>query len=254
VVHIAELFQHDLPHAELTGVSMGFAAVDRVTGGLGAGQVLLVGTPPGQGKSTYAAQLAASAALTDRSVEMYCPRESRRAAAARILASTARAPYDSLLRARSLPREERARAQALRERLAATRLHVYAEQPLDLEQSRGPHVLVVDDVHSGGEQTRTQLQELSRSGSAVIATLPVDLLVRGTVAREAEVDRLWADLCDFAMAFVWPGADAPDRWGESDLFLLKNRHGPLLDEVVVFQGWCARFIDLAGAPPARSGM
>ena len=78
MVHVRELLQHDLPHSELPDVSVGLAELDRTLGGLRPGRILLVATAPGQGKTTYAVQIAAAAALTDRRVRLYCPRETRR--------------------------------------------------------------------------------------------------------------------------------------------------------------------------------
>ena len=54
--------------------------------------------------------------------------------------------------------------------------------------------------------------------------------------------RPWADICDLAIGLTWPNQH--ERAGEADLSLLKNRHGPLMDEVVAFQGHYARFCDI----------
>ena len=49
---------------ELSGVPTGFAELDGLTGGLHAGQMVLIAARPGLGKSTLALDLARSAAIT----------------------------------------------------------------------------------------------------------------------------------------------------------------------------------------------
>lgn len=219
--------------------------MDSALGGLRAGRLLLVATAPGQGKTTYAVQIAATAALTDRRVRLHCPRETNRAVAARLMASSARVSYERLLLARPLDHSAQARAQGVRERLMATQLDVRADEPVDLSKAETCEVLIVDDAHLAPAEVRGQLLAAARSGVAVLATIPLDLLVRGPVGVGAHLDRDWTDMCDHAVAFVWPSPDHSDRAGEAELFLLKNRHGPLLQEVVVFQGAFARYVDLS---------
>lgn len=244
MVHVRELLQHDLPHSELPDMSVGLAELDRTLGGLRPGRILLVATAPGQGKTSYAVQIAAAAALTDRRVRVHCPRETKRAVAARVLASTARVSYSQVLEGRHLDGPSRARAHAVRERLIATDFQVHADNPVDLAGIDDCDLLVVDDAHQGPQNLAGPLRDAARSGAAVLATIPLDLLVRGPVGVGVELIRTWADMCDHAIIFSWPAPTDIDREGEADLFLVKNRHGPLIEEVVAFQGAYARYNDL----------
>lgn len=243
MVHFRELLRHDLPHSELPDVSLGLAELDRALGGLRPGRILLVATAPGQGKTTYALQIAAAAALTDRRVRLYCPRETRRAVAARVLASTARVSYSHVLEGRHLDGPSTSRAHAVRERLIATDFQVHADAPVDLSSIDECDLLVVDDAHLGPRELAGHLRSAARSGAAVLVAIPLDLLVRGPVGVGVELIRTWAEMCDHAIVFKWPGPKEPGREGEADLLLVKNRHGPLIEEVVAFEGAYARCND-----------
>lgn len=242
MVHIGKLLQADLPPVGPEPVSMGFAEVDRLTGGLLPGRLLLVATTPGQGKTTYATQLAGAAAAAGRSVQLHCPRETPRACAARLVASLGKVSYLRLLDGRPLDASAGRRAEQVRAHLSASDLDVVAGTDLDLDARPAVDVLVIDDAHLGPTDTPARLREVADSGVVVIATIPDDLLCEGRAGSQVRLRRPWADICDLAIHLAWP--DDHERVGEVDLSLLKNRHGPLMDEVVVFQGHYARFGDL----------
>ena len=242
MVHIGLLLKTDLAPIGPQPVPLGFAEVDRLTGGLLPGSLLLVATTPGQGKTTYATQLAGAAAAAGRSVQLHCPRETPRACAARLVASLGRVSYDRLLDGKPLDPPADRRAEQVRAHLSASDLDVVAGTDLDLDARATVEVLVIDDAHLGPTDTRAQLREIADSGVIVIATIPDDLLSEGRAGSQVRLHRPWADICDLAISLTWP--DDHERAGEVDLSLLRNRHGPLMDEVVVFQGHYARFCDL----------
>jgi len=242
MVHIGKLLQADLPPVGPVPVSMGFAEVDRLTGGLPPGSLLLVATTPGQGKTTYATQLAGAAAAAGRSVQLHCPRETPRACAARLVASLAKVSYRHLFDGRPLDAPAGRRAEQVRAHLSASDLDIVAGTDLDLDARPAVEVLVIDDAHLCPTGTPARLREMANSGIVVIATVPDDLLIEGRAGSQVRLRRAWAEVCDLAIHLAW--ADEQARAGEVDLSLLKNRHGPLMDEVVVFQGHYARFCDL----------
>ena len=125
----------------------------------------------------------------------------------------------------------------------ATDFEIHADDPVDLSSIDDCDLLVVDDAHLGPQDLEGNLRDAARSGEAVLATIPLDLLVRGPVGVGVELIRTWADMCDHAIIFKWPEPTDMDREGEADLFLVKNRHGPLIEEVVAFQGAYARYND-----------
>lgn len=247
MVHIRELLAQDLALTGPRPVSLGFTHVDRLTGGLSPGRLLLVATPPGQGKTTYATQCAGAgagaAAAAGRSVQLHCPRETPRACAARLVASLARVAYDQLLDARPLEGPANQRAEQVRAHLTASHLDVNAGTDLNLDDRPAVEVLIVDDAHLGPPDTPARLRQIADSGVIVIATIPDDLLLRDAGAgSQQRLHRPWADACDLAISLTWPNEIG--RAGEVDLSLLKNRHGPLMDEVIAFQGHYSRFCDV----------
>lgn len=242
MVHISELLAQDLAPTGPRPVSLGFSHVDRLTGGLPPGRLLLVATPPGQGKTTYATQRAGAAAAAGRSVQLHCPRETPRACAARLVASLARVAYDQLLGGKPLEGPADRRAEQVRAHLTASDLDVIAGIDLNLDDRPTVEVLVVDDAHLGPTGTPARLRAIADGGVVVIATIPDDSLRDGLADFQPRLHRLWADTCDLAVSLTWPNEH--ERAGEVELSLLKNRHGPLMDEVVAFQGHHARFCDL----------
>lgn len=243
MVHIGKLLQSDLAPTCPQPVPLGFTQVDRLTGGLPPGRLLLVATTPGQGKTTYATQLAGAAAAAGRSAQLHCPREAPRACAARLVASLGRVSYDRLLDGKPLDPAADRRAEQVRAHLSASDLDVVAGTDLDLDARAAVEVLVIDDAHLGPTDTAARLRQIADSGVVVIATIPDDILCEGRAGFQVRLCRPWADICDLAISLTWP--DEHERAGEVDLSLLKNRRGPLMDEVVVFQGHYARFCDMA---------
>ena len=244
MVWVYQLLERDLDEVDPRAVSSGFTAVDRLTGGLQPGWLTVVSTAPGQGKTTLATQLAGAAAVAGRRVQLHCPRESPRACAARLVAALGGVSYLDLLTGLALEVGALRRARRARSRLSASDLDVVAGQADPLEIWGDCEVLVVDDVHRYPEGTLDRLRAASDAGKVVVATLPEDLLCEERIGTQARLRRPWADPCDLALGVAWAEPDEADRQGQADLSVLKNRHGPLLHDTVVFEGVCARFRDL----------
>jgi replicative DNA helicase len=205
----------------------------------------MLSSAPGQGKSTLAAQLAGAAAVSGRSTHLHCVRETPRACAARLVASLGLVPYHELLDGQPLDGIAARRAERARLRLSAAELDVDAGGgPSGLEAAAAAEVVIVDEAHLYPPGTPARLREISGAGAIVIATVPEDLLCHGEIGAGTTLRREWADVCDLAVGLRWPRGDGVDREGEVDLFVMKNRHGPLLRDVVAFDGVYARFSDL----------
>lgn len=82
-----------------SGIPTGFTDLDRILNGLNGGELIVVGARPAMGKTSFALNVASHAAIrSGKSVALFCPENSRRQIALRILCSVARADLQKVRR------------------------------------------------------------------------------------------------------------------------------------------------------------
>ena len=82
-----------------SGIPTGFTDLDRILNGLNGGELIVVGARPAMGKTSFALNVASHAAIrSEKSVALFCPENSRRQIALRILCSVARADLQKVRR------------------------------------------------------------------------------------------------------------------------------------------------------------
>lgn len=242
--HIADVLSQS-PSLPARGMGTGFDRLDELTGGFHAGRVWLVTGAPGQGRSMLLAQWAGQFAATyGWATWLFAPRESEAATVGRLLASLGGLPLNHLWDGRyELLDEER--LLATKDRLAGSQLWMRTgERPHVpvLVDAPVPRAVIFDDGDLIGGLTTEAASKLADDGACVIVSLPRLLLVEGP-GRWSDLDPLWARVADAIVEVRWNGL--PDeRLGEAELWLLKNRRGPLTVVSVAFQGHHARFVDL----------
>jgi replicative DNA helicase len=215
----------------------GFRDLDRLTGGL-QGKVLLTGLP-GRGRTTLAFQLALTAALAGRSVDVRAAREDGRAIVSRFVAATGSVPLHRLRRGSPLDGPTRSRVEAAQVRL----------RKADLRFDQGAHaspagnvldVLVVDDLHLFPAHSRPTWSP--HPARLLVATVPQDLVCCGPIGLAPELRREWVEPFDLVIAIEWGHRRHTE--GEVQLLVLRNRQGPTDTIAVAHQGPYARFVDL----------
>jgi replicative DNA helicase len=262
------LDQHHTDHP----IPTGFGDLDDLTGGgLRPGDLAVIAGYPGMGSSTLALDLARNAAIHHdhstyfASLESTAPQTARR-----ILAAEGRVSIYHLT-AGLLANTDEERLIRARQKTDGKPLHVTARQrDLDaivnhLPQFGALRMLVVDGAHLlvpandyGGraqfaDDFARDLKELAVTRDmVVIATLPLEFpfatrtdprpLLRDFGKRQS-----FAAAADIVILLHREDAyeRASPRAGEADLIVAKHRNGPTATITVAFQGYYARFVDMA---------
>lgn len=243
--HIADVLSRS-PSLPACGMGTGFDRLDELTGGFEAGRVWLVTGAPGQGRSTIMAQWAGQFAATyGWATWLVAPRESEAATVARLLASLGGLPLNHLWDGR-YERLDEERLLATKDLLAGSQLWILAGERLHVprlvDDAPIPRAMIFDDGDLVDGLSAEAASRLADDGACVIVSLPRHLLVEGP-GRWSDLDPLWARVADAIVEVRWNGLPE-ERLGEAELWLLKNRRGPLTVASVAFQGHYARFVDL----------
>jgi replicative DNA helicase len=273
-------------HGPKKGVLTGFADLDELTNGLKPGQFVIAGGRPGMGKSTFAADVARSAAIRHEIPTLFISLEmSRLELNQRIRCAEAKVRLDALQRKGGLSDADLDR---LRDSAATLR-----DKPLFIDDRPGMTVakiaaqarqfkarhdigLVVIDylqliTPTGQAQNREQeVARISRQLKLLAKELEVPILIAAQVNRAAtsradkrpqlsdlrESGALESD-ADLVILVDRPenhdGRDPGDdsRVGEVDLVVAKNRSGRTGLVVAAAQLHFCRFVDMASDPDTQ---
>ena len=237
-------------------LSTGIRELDDLVGGLVAGQVWIVISRPGEGKTTFVAQIAIGLAAARAPRQLATPREPAAWIASRFIAQLGLHPLGSVSRNEA---KHRGAHTLGRERLQSIHLDVWpSDGPREFipesdpwpspEQGAPPAALIVDDADLVSGLTPTRVGALAAAGILVVISLPRELVALGD-QDEAPLDPAWARVADVILEVRHRGlaapADAP-RPGEADLLVLRNRWGPCRTVTAIHQAHYSRFVDPQG--------
>jgi replicative DNA helicase len=254
---------------ELTGTPTGFQDLDKMTGGLQPGELVIVAARPSMGKTALALNVARNAAIDHgKKVAVFSLEMTTRALVLRLLSAEARVDFSNL-RKGYLPMEEFKRLTGAGDRLShadlwiddaadATILEIKAKSRR-LASERGLDLVVLDylqlakgDPSSGRDRKDLEIAEISKGPEQrdpdKRRPMLGDLRESGAIEQDADV-----------IAFIYRdevyNRDNLENRGIAELNIEKQRNGPTGRVKLHFEARYARFDDLAesegevGAPP-----
>lgn len=252
----------DAPMVESQVLSTGFTALDGLAGGMGRGDLWVLGGRPGMGKTALAQCIALNAAWSQESVAFFSLEMSRADLSARALASESGVPSTG-----TIGPEAKAALREASTRIRRLPLWIDDSTPLSLEelqrrsralaaraQSKGRRLaLVVVDYlqlitvpHIHGRKRADEIGEVSKALKRLARQLDCAVLALAQLNRESEKEQRRpraSDLRDCGqieqdadwVGILWRDRDTPD-W-QADLAICKQRKGP--KSVDVRLGWQA---------------
>jgi replicative DNA helicase len=235
-------------------------------GGLRVGQIALVAGIAGVGTTTFALGLARNAALRqDLRTLFIAPDSSERETLVRVIAAEARIPV-SHMRAGHIDEVDRDKLDRHRDALRNAPLLVNAgwsvqnsaDMLLDSARvwmSRGVRLVVVDGLGGAEPRSRDLVKGLKtlalRYRVAVVVVCKALSSEHGRSAHPAIEDlREYEEVADLVDLVMMLHRDDMHDWdstrpGEADLEVIKHRYGPSRRTTLAFQGFYARFVDMA---------
>ena len=254
-------------------VPTGFAELDQLfAGGLWRGHLTVVGGRAGMGTSTFALDLARSAARARLPTLVMCTDTSTDELMFRLLAAEASVPL-SRLRNGTASTEDQSRHREAGRRLAATPLYLNTTPTLTVEgvdaavqaaHTASLSLLVIDGLQTlipvrpretpyyEVSESVHQLKRLARHHNLPVVV--TSKLNRAPEYRTGSLPMLHdlrnagdiEDVADEVVLLHRPDAYDPEseRAGEADIIVAKNRHGTTRTITVAFQGHYSRFTDM----------
>jgi replicative DNA helicase len=260
---------------KLTGVSTGFEKLDEMTGGLQAGDLIVVAGRPSMGKTTFAINIAENAAFGSKiKVAVFSMEMSREQLAFRMISSLGsvdqsrlrRGPYqdEDWARINSAIGQMRDAPIFIDDAGALTPTEVRA-RARRLKREHGLGLIVIDylqlmQVAGTKENRATEISEISRSLKALAKELSVPVIALSQLNRSVEqrVDKkpVMSDLresgaieqdADVIMMIYREEVYDPNstRKGIADIIIAKQRNGPVGDIQLTFVGKYTRFENYA---------
>jgi replicative DNA helicase len=260
---------------KLTGVSTGFEKLDEMTGGLQAGDLVVIAGRPSMGKTTFAINIAENAAFGAKvKVAVFSMEMSREQLAFRMISSLGsvdqsrlrRGPYqdEDWARINSAIGQMRDASIFIDDAGALTPTEVRA-RARRLKREHGLGLIVIDylqlmQVAGTKENRATEISEISRSLKALAKELSVPVIALSQLNRSVEqrVDKkpVMSDLresgaieqdADLIMMIYREEVYDPNstRKGIADIIITKQRNGPVGEIQLTFVGKYTRFENYA---------
>ncbi|HSK68289.1 MAG TPA: replicative DNA helicase [Candidatus Limnocylindria bacterium] len=265
LTHIREVMKRTLAQIEelvrnkgkIAGVPTGFTMLDRLLTGLHAGELVLVGARPSMGKTSFAMNIASSAARHGKSVAVFSLEMPKEQIAMRMLCGDARVNMQSVRSGALTPSDWERLSMALGP-LSETRIYLDDSSSLSPAQLRsrcrrlmteqGLDLIVVDYMQlmsSDGRTENRQLEvaEISRKLKGIALELKIPLLAcaqlsRANVKRTGSMKPVLSDLRDSGSIeqdadvvmflhrehYYKPEDTDPT---EAEVIVAKQRNGPL---------------------------
>lgn len=261
----------------IAGIPTGFRDLDRMTGGLQCGDLVVIAGRPGMGKTALAMNIAEAVAIGAReAVALFSPAQPDRVLMLRLLSSLSGIAHDRL-------RKGDITDEGAREKLALA-VRQLVEAPLDinddlnltaadlhaqtrrLQEKRGAlGLILIDDLQmierdNPGNNRMTTVDRIMRSLKLLAREMYAPVIVLSQVSQRAEQRAnkrpLLADLpaagaieqhADVVL-FIYRSEvydpDSPER-GIADINIAKQHNGPIGTVKLAFQAEYLRFGDLA---------
>jgi replicative DNA helicase len=260
---------------KLTGVSTGFEKLDEMTGGLQAGDLVVVAGRPSMGKTTFAINIAENAAFGSKvKVAVFSMEMSREQLAFRMISSLGSVDQSRLRRGPYQPEDWTRITGAIQQMrdapifiddggaLTPTEVRARARR---LKREHGLGLIVIDylqlmQVAGTKENRATEISEISRSLKALAKELAVPVIALSQLNRSVEqrVDKkpVMSDLresgaieqdADLIMMIYREEVYDPNstRKGIADIIITKQRNGPVGEIQLTFVGKYTRFENYA---------
>lgn len=260
----------------ITGVPTGFYEFDELTQGLQGGQMIVVAARPAVGKSTFALDIARSAAIKHHMTTVFFSLEmGRNEIAMRLLSAEASIGLQDL-RKGNVKDEQWAKIANTMGNLNDAPLFIDDSPNMSLMEIRAKarrlkqkhdlKLIVLDylQLMSSGKKVESRQQEVSEFSRALklmakeleVPVIALSQLNRGSEQRTDKRPQV-SDLResgsieqDADMVILLHREDIYDkespRAGEADVIVAKHRNGPTKTIVVAFQGHYSRFNNMAG--------
>ncbi len=260
---------------QLTGVSTGYADLDRMTAGLQPGDLIIVAGRPSMGKTTLALNIAENAAIAaSTAVAVFSMEMSREQLSMRMISSLGRVDQ-SHLRTGNFGDEDWARINSAIAQMKSAPIYIDDSAALTPTEVRArarrltreqPLGLIVIDylqlmqVPGTKENRATEISEISRSLKALAKELKVPVIALSQLNRSVEqrTDKkpVMSDLresgaleqdADLIMMIYREEVYEPDtpRKGIADIIIAKQRNGPTGEVHLTFLCKYTRFENLA---------
>ena len=268
VAHIDKLFEQG---GTITGVHTGFTHFDEQTTGLQKGDLVIVAGRPSMGKTTFAMNIAETAAISDKlSVAVFSMEMPAEQLAMRMIASLGRIDQKNL-RTGQLNDEDWPRITSAVAILSEAKLFVDdtpALSPGDLrararrlKREHGLGLIVVDylqlmQVPGGGENRTAEISEISRGLKALAKELEVPVIALSQLnrsleqrpnkrpqmsdLRESGAIEQDADIIVFIYRDEVYNPESPDK-GTAEIIIGKQRNGPIGMSRLTFLGRYTKF-------------
>ncbi len=263
---------------QVVGVGTGFIDLDRVVGGLQAGNMIVVAARPSMGKTALALGIAEHAALVQNlSVAVFSLEMSGDELIQRLLSLTAVVDAGRIRAGRLAP-EDWSRIGRAADRLSAARLYIDDSEGVTVGEMRtktrrlksrdGLDLLVVDYIQlmegNRGRKDENRVQEISsisRSLKMLARDLEVPIICVSQLnrspdarndkrpmlsdLRESGAIEQDADLVLMIYRDDYYNPETSEEKGVAEVLVAKNRHGPTDRVKLTFRGSYAKFDNLA---------
>jgi replicative DNA helicase len=261
----------------ITGVGTGFTDLDRIVGGLQAGNMIVVAARPSMGKTALALGVAEHAALSQgKSVAVFSLEMSGDELIQRLLSSTAIVDAGRIRSGRLAP-EDWSRIGRAADRLSGARLFIDDSEGVTVGEMRtktrrlksrdGLDLLIVDDIQlmegNRGRREENRVQEISHISRSLkmlardleVPIICVSQLNRAPDARNDKRPMLSdlresgaieqdADLVLMIYRDDYYNPETSEDKGLAEVLVAKNRHGPTDRVKLTFRGSYAKFDNL----------
>jgi replicative DNA helicase len=262
---------------ELTGIPTGFRDLDQMTGGLQAGELIVIAARPSMGKTAFALNIARNAAVDHgKKVAVFSLEMTTRSLIIRLLSSEAAIDFSSL-RKGFLPMTDYRRLQTAADKLTAAEIWIDDSGSLDilevkaksrrLDAEHGLDLVILDYLqlaHAEGQRTRKDLEiaEISKGLKALAKELDIPVIAlsqlnRGPEQRDPDKRRPMmgdlresgaieqdADVIAFIYRDIVYNKDSDDP-RLAEIIIEKQRNGPTGTVKLDFEGRFARFSNRA---------
>lgn len=263
------------PRNSLIGIPTGFTDLDSLTGGLTPGNVYVLASRPGMGRTTLLSDICRSATIKHNiPTAVYSLEEDATRFLTRIVSSEARIArhriHSGLMQDEDWTRFARrvpvvSAAPLTLKTPARLTMGELEEEARELVSEHGVRLLAVDGIQDIRPAKRSDLRErevgdVVRDLKSLARELQIPILATSHLNRGAEqrIDKkprlddlresgaitFAADVIVLLHRDDYYERDS-QRAGEADLLVVKHRHGPTATITVAFQGHYGRFVDMA---------